>query len=320
MTVIKSAILAYPDSNNLGDYIQSIAAKQWIPSDHILGLDRDRLNTYIGPSVKLVMNGWFMEAPLNWPPSNKIIPLFLSFHLNPSAQKEMLTPQGIKYLKAHQPIGCRDIHTQKTLEERGIKTYFSACLTLGLNRNLFITPQTIRKGILVISPMERLLPEPKALSLTQTNNFFNVLTQALKFPFKYFQYKIAMRKLYGFLADSNEKVSWHSQLIDRKKKSENIRIIAAENQLKLIASAQLVITSRIHSALPAVAFNTPVLFLSDGLDHPNQKSRLQGLEAFFPIINSSELASWKNKRPKPSEAHHPFVKMIREEMAAFFID
>ena len=320
MTVIKPAILAYPDSNNLGDYIQSIAAKQWIHSDHILGLDRDRLNTYNGPSVKLVMNGWFMEEPLNWPPSNKIIPLFLSFHLNPSAQKEMLTPQGIKYLKAHQPIGCRDKHTQKTLEEKGVKTYFSACLTLGLKRNLYIAPQTIRKGILVISPMERLLPEPKTFSLTQTNNFFNVLIQALKFPFKYFQYKIAMGKLNDFLSDSNEKISWHSQLIDRKKESESTRIIAAENQLKLIASAQLVITSRIHSALPAVAFDTPVLFLSDGLNHPNQKSRLEGMEAFFPIINSSELASWKNKKPKLSEVHHPFVKMIREEISAFFLD
>ena len=320
MTVIKPAILAYPDSNNLGDYIQSIAAKQWIHSDHILGLDRDRLNTYNGPSVKLVMNGWFMEEPSNWPPSNKIIPLFLSFHLNPSAQKEMLTPQGIKYLKAHQPIGCRDKHTQKTLEEKGVKTYFSACLTLGLKRNLYVAPQTIRKGILVISPMERLLPESKTFSLTQTNNFFNVLIQELKFPFKYFQYKIAMGKLDNFLADSNEKVSWHSQLIDRKKESESTRIIAAENQLKLIASAQLVITSRIHSALPAVAFDTPVLFLSDGLNHPNQKSRLEGMEAFFPIINSSELASWKNKKPKLSEVHHPFVKMIREEISAFFID
>ena len=320
MTVIKPAILAYPDSNNLGDYIQSIAAKQWIHSDHILGLDRDRLNTYNGPSVKLVMNGWFMEEPMNWPPSNKIIPLFLSFHLNPSAQKEMLTPQGIKYLKAHQPIGCRDKHTQKTLEEKGVKTYFSACLTLGLKRNLYVAPHTIRKGILVISPMERLLPEPKTFSLTQTNNFFNVLIQALKFPFKYFQYKIAMGKLNDFLADSNEKVSWHSQLIDRKKESESTRIIAAENQLKLIASAQLVITSRIHSALPAVAFDTPVLFLSDGLNHPNQKSRLEGMEAFFPIINSSELASWKNKKPKLSEVHHPFVKMIREEISNFFLD
>ena len=320
MTVIKPAILAYPDSNNLGDYIQSIAAKQWIHSDHILGLDRDRLNTYNGPSVKLVMNGWFMEEPSNWPPSNKIIPLFLSFHLNPSAQKEMLTPQGIKYLKAHQPIGCRDKYTQKTLEEKGVKTYFSACLTLGLKRNLYVAPQTIRKGILVISPMERLLPEPKTFSLTQTNNFFNVLIQALKFPFKYFQYKIAMGKLDNFLVDSNEKVSWHSQLIDRKKESESTRIIAAENQLKLIASAQLVITSRIHSALPAVAFDTPVLFLSDGLNHPNQKSRLEGMEAFFPIINSSELASWKNKKPKLSEVHHPFVKMIREEISAFFLD
>ena len=34
----------------------------------------------------------------------------------------------------------------------------------------------------------------------------------------------------------------------------------AEQHLKYIANAKLVITSRIHSALPAVAFGTPVYF------------------------------------------------------------
>ena len=84
----------------------------------------------------------------------------------------------------------------------------------------------------------------------------------------------------------DETVVWTSQLIDRKQFSEKERILAATKQLALLANASLVITSRIHSALPAVAFETPVLFLSDGLEHPNQQSRLAGLENFFPIINS----------------------------------
>ncbi|MFQ3340400.1 MAG: hypothetical protein ACI9TK_000051 [Flavobacteriaceae bacterium] len=318
MRVIKPAILAYPNSNNLGDDIQSIAAKQWIPFDEIMGLDRDHLNAYSGPQVKLVMNGWFMEAPSNWPPSKKITPLFLSFHLNPSAQHEMLNHEGVAYLKEHQPIGCRDKHTQKVLEQNGIKTYFSACLTLGLNRTSFVAPKTKRSGILLISPMERLLPEPQTFRLTKTKGLFNILTQAIKFPYRYLQYKKAMGRLHVFLEQKNETVIWHSQLIDRNTHTEKARIIAAENQLKLIATARLVITSRIHSALPAVAFNTPVLFLSDGLDHKNQQSRLEGMEAFFPIINSNELAAWKIKQPKPSDAHLPFINKFKEETSRFF--
>ena len=70
----KKAILSYPNSKNLGDYIQSIAAKKFIDEDAIC-IDREKLNTYNGDKVKLIMNGWFMQNPNNWPPSNKIKPL-----------------------------------------------------------------------------------------------------------------------------------------------------------------------------------------------------------------------------------------------------
>ena len=102
------AVLSYPNSNNLGDYIQSIAAKQIINKSKILEIDRDELHRFKTAKALLIMNGWFMDKPENWPPSDKIKPLFLSFHLNPTAEKEMLTQEGINYLKNHQPIGCRD--------------------------------------------------------------------------------------------------------------------------------------------------------------------------------------------------------------------
>ena len=84
------AVLSYPNSNNLGDFIQSIAAKYELNAKKIYELDRDQLYIYNGPRVFLIMNGWFMEEPMNWPPSEKITPLFLSFHLNPTAKKKYL--------------------------------------------------------------------------------------------------------------------------------------------------------------------------------------------------------------------------------------
>jgi hypothetical protein len=79
----------------------------------------------------------------------------------------------------------------------------------------------------------------------------------------------------------------------------------------------LVITSRIHSALPAVAFETPVLFISDGLEHINQKSRLQGMELFFPIINSKDLNKWIFKWPNPAKSHLTFAKKLEKQMFHF---
>lgn len=307
-------VLAYPHSNNLGDFIQSLAAEQWLKGKKVVALDRDYLHNYVGQPVYLVMNGWFMEKPDNWPPSDQIIPLFISFHLNPTARKGMLDVKGIAYLKKHQPIGCRDNYTQKLLESHGIKTYFSACLTLSLNRNEYVHQNQKREGIFVISPLERLNPERDPVP----KGIISKMMQALKKPQKRKRYFQAIRRLENFLEQQSETVHYSSQLRDPLAFSEEERMEQAKQQLKAIAQASLVITSRIHTALPAVAFGTPVLFLSDGLEHPNQKSRLEGLESFFPIFNSTELAQWKSKTPEPSQAHQPFIERFKKEISRFF--
>mgnify|MGYP001228023267 CR=1 FL=1 len=155
----KAAVLGYPNSNNLGDFIQSIAASQWIGSKEVLSIDRDQLHRYNGPKARLLMNGWFMENPKNWPPSTQITPLFVSFHINPTVAKQMTSPASIAYMKRHEPIGCRDLYTTELLISKGIKAYFSGCLTLTLNREIFLKNTNQSKSILVISVLERLKPK-----------------------------------------------------------------------------------------------------------------------------------------------------------------
>lgn len=48
--------------------------------------------------------------------------------------KELLFKlRKINNLKKYEPIGCRDISTQKFLEKNGINAYFSSCLTTTLD-------------------------------------------------------------------------------------------------------------------------------------------------------------------------------------------
>ena len=56
----KTAVISYPHSNNLGDYIQKIAVKQFL-KEKIIEIDRDNLKNYFGEKIKLIINGWFME-------------------------------------------------------------------------------------------------------------------------------------------------------------------------------------------------------------------------------------------------------------------
>lgn len=314
----KVGVLSYPNSNNLGDFIQSIAAAQWFEGAPFF-LDREALHRHEGPKVKLFMNGWFMEQSANWPPSDAITPLFISFHLNPTAVNGVLKPEGISYLKKHQPIGCRDLYTKTVLEQHGIKAYFSGCLTLGLKRDLFVEKNKKRKGILVVSPLERLLPQPNDF---KGKGFYSLLSkciQSIKQPFKTKQYKQAMSLLQTYLGQAQEEIFYTSQLMDPSQFSEQERRQGALELLKSIASAKMVVTSRIHTALPAVAFNTPVLFLADGLDHPNQKSRLEGIDSFFHSIQSHELKNKSYEIPEPKPISPEIIARFKKEITDFLI-
>lgn len=78
---------------NIGDYIQAIAANQFMRTDAYI--DREELGLYSGEQCKLIMNGWFMHEPEKFPPSDKISPLVVSFHVTPKHEKQILSEAGI---------------------------------------------------------------------------------------------------------------------------------------------------------------------------------------------------------------------------------
>ncbi len=120
---------------NIGDYVQSIAAKQFLPRTDVF-LNREELHTFQSDDpVYFICNGWFMFHPENWPPAPSLHPLFISFHINPKYGQRFLTDGCVDYLKQHGPIGCRDEQTLKMLEEKQIPAWNSGCLTLTLGRS-----------------------------------------------------------------------------------------------------------------------------------------------------------------------------------------
>src|SRR5262249_58372470 len=106
-------------TDNLGDEIQSIAARQFLPSTDLL-IDRDAWEP-VPPShaekFKIILNGWFTHAPERWPPPAMFESLLLSFHisnevyhLNTSGLRpaeSLLAGESLDYLQRHRPIGAR---------------------------------------------------------------------------------------------------------------------------------------------------------------------------------------------------------------------
>jgi hypothetical protein len=74
-------LLSYENTGNLGDEIQSLASRQFLPRvDYYV--QREQLNRFHTPGqspTRLIMNGWYCHKPENWPPSPDLLPLKIFF-------------------------------------------------------------------------------------------------------------------------------------------------------------------------------------------------------------------------------------------------
>jgi hypothetical protein len=231
-------LLEYRNSSNLGDNIQSIAAKNLLPCEDVL-VDRDTSEmTYLNNShthgiVNIIYNGWFDSTYTKWTPPPNLNPLFVSFHLNDTnhtidksyaflektkLKHSISIASYTNYFKQYEPIGCRDPHTVKLFSQNGIKAEFTGCLTLTLENKFNYRTDEI---LIVDVNAENLLKIP-----LEIRNKAIYITHALK-----------------------------------KQVSHQEKMKIAQSLLDRYATAKEVYTSRLHCLLPCKAFLTKVTFL-----------------------------------------------------------
>lgn len=286
----KTGVLVYEEINNyfnIGDYIQSLAALGFADSNNRpIYINRENASSYDGEPLKLIMNGWFTHTKTNnWIPSDKITPLFVSFHLNSSAISTVLNKEGHAYFKKHEPIGCRDYFTVETLKEHGIEAYFTGCLTLTLDR--YKNEESERDGVYIVDPL-------------YNYPTFNYIRNYPKGIFRYILnghiFKLSKLKKHLSNIFSDELLNnavYINQSIPGNNMSHDEKFIMADNLLKKYATAKLVITSRIHCALPCLAMGTPVIYIN-GFDTIGDSCRMDGIIDLFNKIDvDSETGEFK---------------------------
>ncbi len=261
---MKYGIITHPNSFNYGDDIQSIAAYRLVKK---LGynvdflLDRENLNKKItNENIKVINSGWFMENPDNWPPADNIEPLFISMHIthNNNASSKMINKRHYDYYKQFEPIGCRDFHTVDLFKRIGIDAYYSGCLTLTLDN------------------------ETKASEKTDEIIFADAFNKNLPKDFR--------EKMFNKLVPESikNKISFieHSHSIANRNIEDSLKY--AGSLINRYSKAHLVVTSRIHVALPCVALGTPVLFLDVGFNLKNSRNRFDGIVKYFNKLTNND--------------------------------
>ncbi len=289
----------YGNNKNIGDYIQSIAADQFMHATELI--EREHLHEYHGEKMKVILNGWFMHHPENFPPSDDIVPLFISFHLRPRMADMLLTPATIAYMKAHGPVGCRDRTTLSILETRGIPAYFSNCLTLTLGRSFARVPEDGRHGVCFVDPLHCLdkwdalrgLPWMLAHPVMTLRIFAKMQRQALKGKMLKFHVQ-AFLKLGAFLR-AYLKLFSKRLLLDAEYYSHGVRerLFTGEKNkfeycrrlLRRYAEAKFCVTCRIHCALPCVAMGTPVVFV-ESMEKDVDEGRFDGIRELFNMATT----------------------------------
>jgi hypothetical protein len=282
----KYGLFSYRDTNNIGDEIQSLAARQFLPRvDNFI--DREEMDQFCPEDSiprKLIANGWYMHAPEHWPPSAYIDPLFISMHISQDpglysglcASKILLAPQTVDYLKKRGPIGARDGHTVKMLRDAGVDAYFSGCLTLTLERR----PIERDENLIVLVDL------PKEVA--------------------------------AFIREKTKKTIITVQHCDLHIQKQDDRFQVAEVLLGVYSKAHCVITSRLHCALPSLAMGTPVLLL----DFAPDQYRFDGLHDLLHHTSAQDFVSGRfnydvNLPPANKGLHEELRDKLRERVKAF---
>ncbi len=321
--IMKYGLLTYEENAkffNVGDNIQSLAAKQYLPRvDEFI--NREELGAYKGGPTKVIMNGWFTHNIHNWVPSDDIDPLFVSFHINNTAAPYMLSEKGIAYLKKHQPIGCRDQFSADTLKAKGIDAYFTGCLTLTLDT--YKVDDSLRgDDIYIVDPLYSYPSWEKV-----TYNYKRFLRSIQNG--KIFRLGDKKKHLKRFIdEDLLKSAIYVNQEPPAGKYTDAEKFAMAEDLLHKYAKAKLVITSRIHCALPCLAMGTPVIFVN-GFDSFVDSCRFDGiLELFNRIDIDAKTGNYtanfalegkigRDTKVRNLGKHHALAEPMKEKCRAF---
>lgn len=235
---------------NLGDEVQGFPGLQFLPYVDMF-LERDRMNTTSTPSSPPVLT--FFNAW--WGADDALWPPAeniepLLVSMHIGEDMYPQWTQHLDYLKDKQPVGCRDHSTLDFLQAHGVNAYFSGCMTL-------------------------LLSQPNMANQRTDTIYLVDLTDEILFLLPV---EIQMR------AVQVSHAYWGEDKLDNY-----ARYTEAYDRLTLYGSAKLVVTQRIHCALPCVAMGTPVIFVDFpglfGATSSKSSPRTAGLTPMFHTLD-----------------------------------
>lgn len=230
---------------NIGDQAQLIAIDNLydymgVPKEKIIYIEYYDLSTYDGEYVVLPIN-FILFNPFYGDKEIMFSSKIIPVFLGIHCVNNLFSNSEIAWLKRYEPIGCRDEVTMNGLRERGVDAFLHGCLTVTL---------------------------PKRQSNVQANKTYLVDVPDSLLSF------IPNR----IMANSIKKSHQYYGVIDGEVNGKSMKGYMQERFAEYCAYAELVITSRLHCAVPCLAMGIPVIFVSE-----EYNPTFSWIEKFIPV-------------------------------------
>lgn len=271
-------------TENIGDDIQSVAARRFLPRiDYRIKRDLvgEWRNTDQKEHVKLIANGWYMHVPYKWPIEDKTID-----PLYISMYVEQTSPAVVNQFLSNRSRNNFEVAGKVGARDKVTLDFFKK------------------------NDIEAYMSGCVTLTLQKDKNIkkqgFILLTDV-------------SQEIYEFVRSSTDReVIYLTNAINTSlERQEEL----AEIYLYLYQSAHCVITERLHSALPCLALETPVLLIKKEDPSGGNKNRLAGLGELTHYYTESDFLKGKvfdlERPPRNSSDYLKYRKKLIKTCAAF---
>lgn len=173
--------------------------------------------------------------------------------------KDTFSAEEVVYLKKWEPIGCRDLYTLENMRKHGIKAYLNGCMTLGF-------PQR-----------DKNIKGKAIYAVDIPDNLRKVIPEEIRKQAEFVSQTFYLSDMEGLTPEEFAKKMFQ----------------------KYIDNAKLIITTRLHAALPCMAAGIPTVFLKEEYSY-----RFAGIDAIVPVYYKDifNQIDW-NPKPLDIEVH-----------------
>jgi len=200
------------------------------------------------------VNAWYGDSTQVWPPPPHLDPIYVAVHTESTEKTFARFDPGMQYMSNQWPVGVRDKSTHEYFGSHNVSNFISNCMTT------------------TIVPMCSTRQNRKTMFVVDTGDEF------LK------------DMVPADIIEQTTKVTHKS--MDQEVNSDPIaRYLEAFKMLHRYAcEASLLITTRLHAALPSAASGTPIVWIKheDALPGGGKASRVSDYYQFFHILENME--------------------------------